>query len=228
MSLYTFSTKSPVPPLKQIPGLHIEESTDITLLSQMGGITTGEVVERLANDNLAFIAFFNGRPAAFGWMAKGRARIGELAHDFVLPLRNRYLWNFRTIAEFRGRGIYPLLLQCILQYEGAKAERFWIIHAPENRSSSRGIQKAGFRYLGKLYVRADGSAGFEVGSISTEERNIIADMDFHVSNEPAARCWNCSSPYLKNRREECCCSEAGEICSSKRKASELVSATSFF
>ena len=228
MSLYTFSTKSPVPPLKQIQGLHIEESTDITLLSQMGGITKGEVVERLANDNLAFIAFFNGQPAAFGWMARGRARIGELAHHFVLPLRNRYLWNFRTMAEFRGRGIYPSLLQYILQYEGAKAERFWIIHAPENRASSRGIQKAGFRYLGKLYVRSDRSAGFEAVSISTEERNIIADMDFHVSHEPAASCWNCSSPYLKNGRDECCCSEAGESCSSKRKAGKLIPAKSIF
>ncbi len=227
MSLYTFSTKSPVPTLKQIQGLHIEESTDITLLSQMGGITKGEVVERLANDNLAFIAFFNGQPAAFGWMARGRARIGELAHDFVLPLRNRYLWNFRTMAEFRGRGIYPLLLQYILQYEGAKAERFWIIHAPENRSSSKGIRKAGFRYLGKLYVRTDGSAGFEAVSISTGERNIIVDMDFHVSHERATSCWNCSSPYLKNKRDECCCSEAGEICSSKIKAGNLIPATSF-
>lgn len=212
MSLYTFSTKSTVPSLKQLQGLHIEESTDLTLLSQMGGITEDEVVKRLANDNLAFIAFFNGQPAAFGWMARGRARIGELAHDFVLPLRNRYLWNFRTMAEFRGRGIYPMLLQYILQYEGAKAEHFWIIHAPENKSSLKGILKAGFRYLGKLYARTEGSAGFEAVSISTEEKSLVVAMDFHFSNEPATSCWNCSSPYLKNKRDECCCSEAGETC----------------
>ena len=213
MSLYTFSTKSTVPPLNQVQGLHIEESTDLTLLSRMGGITEVEVVRRLANDNLAFVAFFNGQPAAFGWMARGRARIGELAHDFVLPIRNRYLWNFRTMAEFRGRGIYPVLLQYILQFEGAKTERFWIIHAPENKSSLKGILKAGFRYLGKLHVRTDGSAGFEAVSISTEEKNIVVDMDFNVSDEPATTCWNCSSPYLKNKRDACCCSEAGEICS---------------
>ncbi len=214
MSLYTFSDKSTVPSLNHLQGLYIEECTDLTLLSQMGGIKEDEVVRRLANDNLAFVAFFNGQPAAFGWMARGRARIGELAHGFVLPMRNRYLWNFRTMAEFRGRGIYPRLLQYILQYEGAKTERFWIIHAPENKSSLKGILKAGFRYLGKLHVRADGSAGLEAVSISTEEKNIVVDMDFHVSDEPATTCWTCSSPYLKNRRDECCCSEAGETCSS--------------
>jgi GNAT superfamily N-acetyltransferase len=212
MSLYTFSTQAIFPPLKKIEGLHIEESTDLTLLSSMGGITETEVVKRLANDNLAFVAFFNGQPAAFGWMARGRARIGELAHDFVLPLRNRYLWNFRTMSPFRGRGIYPVLLQFILQYERVKAERFWIIHAPENKSSLRGIHKAGFCYLGKLYARRDGRAGFEAGSISTAEKSLVAAMDFKVSDERAASCWNCSSPYLRNKQPACCCSEAGETC----------------
>jgi GNAT superfamily N-acetyltransferase len=213
MSLYTLSTSDHLPALDMLPGLHFEESTDLTLLSQMGEVTEGEVVKRLANSNTAFIAFYRGQPAAFGWMASGRCRIGELAHEFMLPAGNRYLWNFRTMAAFRGRGIYPLLLQFILQYERSRANRFWIIHAPENKSSLKGIGKAGFRYLGKLYSRADGHAGIETISISREEVSLIDAMHFKRSAQPAATCWNCSSPYLKNKRATCCCTDAGETCS---------------
>ena len=214
MSLYTFSTQDQLPTLKPIAGLHIEESTDLTLLSQMGETTEADVLKRLANDHLAFVAFVHGEPAAFGWMARGKARIGELNHELVLPLRNRYLWNFRTLAVFRGRGIYPALLQFMLQYEGEKASRFWIIHAPENKASLNGIQKAGFRYTGKLYARRDGLAGFEAATLTADEKDMVEAMGFHLSGESAASCWNCSSPYLKKKAATCCCSEAGEVCSS--------------
>jgi RimJ/RimL family protein N-acetyltransferase len=115
----------------------------------MGSISAKDVVKRLGNDHVAFIAFVNGVPAAFGWMARGKAFIGELNHDLILPYRHRYLWKFRTMEPFRGLGIYPVLLQRIIQLEESKADRFWIIHAPENEASLKGIQKAGFQHVGE-------------------------------------------------------------------------------
>jgi len=182
------------------------------LLSIISQTSREEVVKRLANDNKAFVAWINNIPAAFGWMARDQAVIGELNHTFILPPGNRYLWNFRTMEAHRGRGIYPALLQYILKQGDPDAERFWIIHAPENQASLKGIRKAGFEYVGKLYTGADGQAAIESGEASASFREELEYMDIKISEGTAASCWNCSSPYLKKRNPDCCCQASGVKC----------------
>ncbi len=212
MSLYTFSRSDKPTPVKIPAGLKMELSTDIRLLSIIGNTTREEVTKRLANDNRAFVAFINNQPAAFGWMARDHAKIGELNHEFILPTGNRYLWNFRTLEAYRGLGIYPALLQYILQNAGADANRFWIIHAPENNASLKGIQKAGFEYVGKLYLDEDNKATIEYNDTALTFKEELEYMDISLSPQTASSCWNCSSPYLKKRMPECCCLTASEEC----------------
>lgn len=215
MSLYTYNTKDVLPDLPPIKGLHIEVSTDINLLMELGEISRKAVLDRFANNHIAFIAFLNGVPAAFGWMARSQAFIGELNQLIVLPEGNRYLWNFRTVTAFRGKGIYPALLQFILKYEAIRADQFWIIHAPENRSSRNGIVKAGFQYVGNLMVIPGGQTGFKPASITIDETHLIQSLGFTPIQEVEASCWNCNSPYLKKRSATCCCEKRNEICTSQ-------------
>lgn len=212
VSLYTLSGTDELPVIKKPAALTILESTDVALLSLLGNTPVEEVTKRLANDHLAFVAYIQNKPAAFGWMARGKAIIGELNHSLILPMQHRYLWNFRTLADYRGLGIYPALLQHIVRYEGYRAKQFWIIHAPENTSSLKGITKAGFHYVGKLYTTADGTTALEAGTQAETYRRTLEFMDIQLSNETAASCWNCSSPYLKKRKPECCCAAAGNDC----------------
>lgn len=212
MSLYTFSHSDKLSVVKIPAGLRIASSTDIKLLSIMGNTTTEDVTKRLANDNTAFVAFMNNQPAAFGWMARDNARIGELNHEFILPDGNRYLWNFRTLEAYRGLGIYPALLQYILQHGDVEAGRFWIIHAPENQASLKGIHKAGFEYVGKLYLDENKIPTIEANDTALTYREELEYMNISLSGQMASSCWNCSSPYLKKRSDVCCCSTAGEEC----------------
>jgi hypothetical protein len=76
-----------------------------------------------------------------------------------VPEANRYLWGFVTLPSWRGRGIYPRLLQAILLQEAGDAERFWIVHQLANTASARGIAKAGFHLAGKLYFLREGGIG---------------------------------------------------------------------
>jgi hypothetical protein len=211
MSLYTLPTTITLPAIQVPAGLKMEECANVDLLARMGATTVEEVARRRANDHLPFVAYLNNVPAAFGWMARRKARIGELNHELVLPVGNRYLWNFRTIERFRGLGIYPALLQYIIRYENTKANRFWIIHAPENNASLKGIKKAGFHYIGKLY---SGNAGASVEStfLSKNSRHLLTEMKIIISEEEPASCWNCSSPHLKKRKSECCCAASGAEC----------------
>lgn len=212
MSLYTFSHSDKLTSIKIPAGLRMEKSTDIMLLSIIGNITMPDVTKRLANDNLAFVAYINNHPAAFGWMARDNAKIGELNHEVMLPQGNRYLWNFRTLEAYRGLGIYPALLQYILQNGDHEANRFWIIHAPENNASLRGIKKAGFEYVGKLYIDENDNATIESNKTALTFQEELEFMDIKLSGQTASSCWNCSSPYLKKRSAVCCCSTAGNEC----------------
>lgn len=211
MSLYTLRTTDTFPTMQLPAGLRMEECTDVNLLAWMGTTTVDDVIRRIANDHVAFVAYVDNVPAAFGWMARGKALIGELNHEMILPVGNRYLWNFRTLEPFRGLGIYPALLQYIIQFEREKANRFWIIHAPENRASLKGIKKAGFHYVGRLYSNK-GMSFIENTSLSRSISKLLAEMDITISEEEPASCWNCSSPYLKKRKIECCCATSGAEC----------------
>ena len=211
MPLYTLQTSDTLPFIKSPAGVRIAECDDVSLLATIGTTSQADVIKRLANDHVAFVAYINNTPAAFGWMARGKAYIGELDHQLILPVGNRYLWNFRTMEAFRGLGIYPALLHYIIRRETEKANRFWIIHAPENTSSLKGIKKAGFQYVGKLYS-SKGKAAIETTNIPDSSFNLLSQMNISISTEQAASCWNCSSPHLKKRKLECCCTSKGDEC----------------
>lgn len=221
MSLYTLSKSDEIGSMILPEGLRIEASKDVKLLSELSGMPVENINFRLANDNIAFVAYLNNQPAAFGWMAKYNAGIGELNHEFMLPEGNRYLWNFRTIDTYRGKGIYTALLHYILTSGDKNAARFWIIHAPENNASLKGIRKAGFKYVGKLYVDANNATTIEPGDLAMSLQNELTCMGIRLSRKPASSCWNCSSPFLKKRSNNCCCAEAKTECIGKRDLSTI-------
>jgi hypothetical protein len=211
--LYSFTKNNKLPHLPAINRLEIRLVEDALLLSVIGSISLQEATYRIANDNKAYVAYYDGIPAAFGWMAMGKARIGELNHEFILPLGHRYLWNFRTLLHFRGLGIYPRLLQEILFREITNSECFWIMHAPENKASASGIRKAGFSFIGNIALKNGLEAIINYNERACELSDIIDSFGFNQSYEGEASCWNCSSPYIINRRSQCCCIEDNIACS---------------
>jgi hypothetical protein len=211
--LYSFTKNDQLPHLSAIKGLEINHVDDPLVLSIIGNISLQEAIHRLANDNKAYVAYVDGIPAAFGWMAMGKAKIGELNHEFILPLGHRYLWNFRTLIQFRGLGIYPRLLQRIISTEIEKAECFWIMHAPENKASASGIRKAGLSFMGNISLVKGNQVIIDPNGSTHELADMIDSFGFRQSHQGQASCWNCSSPYIKNRRSECCCVADNMACS---------------
>ena len=123
----------------------------------LGDIPPDEVAGRLADGHALFRALVDGELAAYGWSASERAHIGGLDLAFAIPPGERYLWDFATMPAYRGRGIYPLLLQAILRRQSDVAEGFWIGHDPSNHGSRRGILKAGFQTAGHIWQLTDGA-----------------------------------------------------------------------
>lgn len=147
---YAHWPDDPLPPLSPLPGFTTAPATDDRALAALAEIDLAEVATRRAAGNMPYLAYLAGQAVACGWSTAGIVEIGELGLTFALPPGNRYLWGFVTAPHYRGRGVYPRLLQAILSAEGS-ATRAWIGHEPHNTASARGILNAGFRCVGDVF-----------------------------------------------------------------------------
>ncbi len=162
---YTWWLGDPLPDLPRLPGFAADATHDYDLIAELAQLDIEEVVARVETGHRPYVAHLEGRAVAYGWSAARESAIGELGIRFTIPPANRYLWDFATLPPWRGRGLYPRLLQAILIAEAVDAEYFWIGHDLENITSGRGIIKAGFRQVGMVYVLASGDIRFvPVGS----------------------------------------------------------------
>src|SRR5690242_17487164 len=135
MALATWWAGDQLPALAPLPGCRAAVTAEIDALAQLARLDPAEVRARLAGGHRPYVAALDGVPAGYGWVAGTGATIGELGVSFALPRGDRYLWDFATLSAWRGRGLYPHLLQGIIAAEASGAARLWIIHAPENRAS---------------------------------------------------------------------------------------------
>jgi hypothetical protein len=114
------------------------------------------------------------------------------------------LWNFVTFAIYRGRGIYPRLLQRILDLESATAEHFWIAYAPENRASGAGITKAGFVTVAQLSFDPYGHAAIgEIAPGGAERASRL--LGIKQIRDDLSDCWKCVRAGGSCGEQVCCC-----------------------
>jgi len=196
MALSTWWLNDPFPDFSPLPGLAFHQTTDYVRLSSINQISLLEVHARRHSGNRPYLATINGQPAAYGWVASETAAIGELNLRFSLPNHHRYLWDFATLPEFRGLGIYPRLLQAILHQELAQADHFWIIHAPENLPSGAGIDKAGFVPIGQLSFTMDGGVGLQPFDDLERARAGAEMLGIPLIDAILSPCWCCGGSSL--------------------------------
>jgi GNAT superfamily N-acetyltransferase len=183
-------------------------ATDPALMAVLQNREVGEIERRMMEGHRAYVAYLDGEPAAWGWVATRAASIGELGSSFTIPERERYLWYFVTRPEHRGKGIYPRLLRAILESESFDADRFWIAYAPENHASESGIAKAGFTRVAEMSFADDGSPA--VSQLETGG-GVLASRFLGLPEAQAAlaACWKCiragKSAERACREGSCCC-----------------------
>jgi GNAT superfamily N-acetyltransferase len=174
------------------------------MLAELNGISIEEVRARRQKGHRPYVAYLHDAPVAYGWVATREASIGELDLTIALPPSDRYLWDFATLPEWQGRGLYPRLLQAILQQEAEQAERFWIIYAPENLPSGTGLRKAGFMAAAELSFDADREV--RLAPLGAHERARAAADLLGVSliDDPLAPCWCCQSGEAASTMSAAC------------------------
>jgi hypothetical protein len=146
----------PLPSLPALPGLTIAPAGEERLLARLTALDETEIARRRRRGHLPWLARIDDQPVGWGWCAREEVAIGELGLIRSLPPGNRYLWDCFTLPGWRGRGIYPRLLQTMVTCE-TNADRFWLGHDFTNVASARGIARSGFREVGILYRRPTGA-----------------------------------------------------------------------
>ncbi|HMO59336.1 MAG TPA: hypothetical protein PKA05_12010 [Roseiflexaceae bacterium] len=210
MTLMTWWHTDRLPILPALPGFSAQALRDDGLIAELNRLDHGEIRARRRDGHTPFVARLDGIPAAYGWSASRRAAIGELGLRISLVRDERYLWDFATLPAFRGRGIYPHLLQSIIRAE--QVARIWILHAPENLPSGTGMIRAGFLPVGRLSFQADGRVA--LADISDDLRAWWAAETFGIPlAEHVAPCWHCATSntpcgcrhHTASAGSHCCC-----------------------
>ncbi|GER86300.1 hypothetical protein KDW_04620 [Dictyobacter vulcani] len=177
MTFATWWRGDSLPCLSPLPIFSAHLSTDTQLVARLSNHSPQAIATRFQMGNRCYLAFMGEVPVAYGWMATQQGSISALQLSFAIPSGNSYLYNFQTFPEWRGRGIYPHLLQDIIHQERF-VQRFWIGYLPDNEASGRGIRKAGFHMVSDLVVSGDRVAGITLFE-SSERAQASADV-FHL------------------------------------------------
>ncbi len=191
MALATWWRGDSVPSLSALTGFRVEASHDTHLIAQINQLAQHEVRQRMHMGNQPYLAYVEQAPVGYGWMATQAASIGELGLAFGLTETERYLWDFATLPEWQGYGIYPRLLQHILMQQSSTVERVWIIHAPENSPSGAGMTRAGLLPIGQLSFRSDGGVGLAPFAALERAQAGAALLGIPLIESVMAPCWHC-------------------------------------
>jgi GNAT superfamily N-acetyltransferase len=151
---YTWWRDDPLPALPPLPEFRVVATQDVALLAELHGLDGPRMAARIAEGSQPYVAWLGDSPAAYGWSAARTFGVEEAGVAWSLSPEERGLWDFETLPAWRGRGIYPRLLQSIVQAEVAEAGRFWIGHRADNPASMRGIRAAGFQLIGIVALTA--------------------------------------------------------------------------
>jgi GNAT superfamily N-acetyltransferase len=218
MALATWWVSNELPQLPELTSFDVRRiAEDDLLLAQVNHIDLVEVQVRRSYGHQPYIAYINDDPVAYGWVATREASIGELKLEFPIPPRERYLWDFATLPDWQGYGIYPHLLQAILQAERNAADRFWIIYAPENLPSGVGMHKAGFASVGQLSFRHDGAVVLVSLDNVARAKAGAELLNIPLANDEVSPCWRCVEKLVCScQYNPAQCSCAIEVKSGKR------------
>ena len=144
---YTWWRGDPLPALAPLAGFRAAPCADGALLARLHGLGEAEMNERIAGENRPYVAWLGGEPVAYGWAATVAFGVVDDGLYWTLEPGERGLWDFATLPAWRGRGVYPRLLQA----------SFWIGHLGENSASRRGICAAGFQMIGITAAQPSGA-----------------------------------------------------------------------
>jgi hypothetical protein len=112
-------------------------------------LTATEAASRMARGAHCLTLCVAGEIASTCWVSSNAEWLGEMERSFVPEPGAAYVWDCATKPVYRGRHLYPELLEEILhRLSNAGFRRVWIATEWKNWRSARGIRRSGFQSVG--------------------------------------------------------------------------------
>jgi RimJ/RimL family protein N-acetyltransferase len=106
----------------------------------------------------AYAVHLNGHIAHISWVMTSELERDYPIKNVKLRAREVEITHCITLEEYRGMGLYPYAIRSICQLEAERGtRRVFMITNVRNKSSQRGMQKAGLTYCGRI-IRLASSA----------------------------------------------------------------------
>jgi GNAT superfamily N-acetyltransferase len=104
-----------------------------------------EVLQRLNDGQKCIVAEHEGGIVHYSWLTAKGEYAGEIEKVIPVAAGERYLFNCRTLASARGRGIFPAVIARALDEAGdSGASRMIALVSTNNRSSLKAFAKMAF------------------------------------------------------------------------------------
>jgi RimJ/RimL family protein N-acetyltransferase len=130
--------------------------------------------KRFAQGDKAIVAYRDESPAHLSWLSLTQIAIDEVQYLWILPETHSCIYDCRTLPAFRGKGIYPEVLQWIVKelLPIHNRKHAWIYAEAGNKASIHGIKKAGFNDAGEAAARLVlGKAFFRTLNVNVREHD---------------------------------------------------------
>ena len=131
--------------------IRVGDETDVNLIASFHGYTADapeiqSLKQRLGKGDKPYLAFCGRTLAHVAWVCKrDKVEMDEIWGSIAFGRNEAYIMDCKTGFVFRGRNIYPEVLQRILQDLMAEnIDKVYIACGMSNETSMRSIKKAGF------------------------------------------------------------------------------------
>ena len=107
------------------------------------------IIDHLASGQNIFVAFHQDKPVGYIFSTNSKCWVGEIHDHLKVATREIYLFNAYIYGTFRCKKIYQALITHVLRYYKNRSYKQALIFTIHNNNTSRkGIENAGFEYIG--------------------------------------------------------------------------------
>lgn len=113
------------------------------------------VERRFGRGEICFVAIHEGSVVSYIWGSRGKVGVEEIAMAVNTAPGEIYLYDAFTLEPWRGKNLYPSVLQRAIEYgRDLNLDRSTIFVEAKNTPSIRGVTKAGFTLFQKLLLKS--------------------------------------------------------------------------
>jgi GNAT superfamily N-acetyltransferase len=146
LRLYERRVDGPVGRMTPAPGLELAVWDSPKAPAWGQGWWDREAEERFREGQACAVARHAGDVVAYCWLAVTPVPVAEIDRIVVPGAEEVYLYDAFTVPEWRGRGLFTVLLVELLAYMRSRGRtRALIFVLARNEASRRAIERGGFR-----------------------------------------------------------------------------------